>query len=129
MGIEKVTIIWHGTERLKEIDARIKIGMEQACSVVEKEARENFSVPGTGRLYGKHRASAPGKPPAVDTGRLRSSITNEVEKIGDGIIGRVGTNVKYSKWLEHGTPKMANRPWLFPAFERSKSRIKDLLKG
>jgi phage gpG-like protein len=127
MNIEKTTLVWYGDERFSEIIARLEKNMPKACSVVEKEARENFSVPGTGRLYGKHRASAPGKPPAVDTDRLRSSITHEVEKIGDDIIGRVGTNVIYSKWLEHGTSKMANRPWLFPAFERSKLRIKDLL--
>jgi HK97 gp10 family phage protein len=126
MGAETVTIVWYGTERLKEIDARIKIGMEQACSVVEKEAQHSM-IPGTGRLYGKHRASIPGMPPAVDTGRLRASITHEVESVTGDIIGRVGTNVKYSKWLEHGTSRMEPRPFLFPALEVSKSRIKDLL--
>ena len=39
--------------------------------------------------------SKPGEPPHVLWGRLRSSITHEVEKSGKEIIGRVGTNVEY----------------------------------
>jgi HK97 gp10 family phage protein len=81
---------------------------------------------GTGIQYGKHRASSPGQPPAVDTGRLRASITHEVE-VSEDITGRVGTNVVYSKFLEHGTSKMAARPFLFPALELSKGRIRDVL--
>jgi HK97 gp10 family phage protein len=58
--------------------------------------------------------SAPGNPPYKQTGRLRASITWELVPIGGGlvVIGRVGTNVKYARWLELGTSKMKARPFL-----------------
>lgn len=92
---------------------------------VELEAaiKLQLSKPGTGRVYiirGKrHVASAPGKPPAVRTGRLRNSITHGVV---DGVM-RVGTNVKYAPWLEYGVTDagrnrdtvIAPRPFMRPA--------------
>lgn len=40
----------------------------------------------------------------VDSGRLRSSIASEVEKVATNVIkGLVGTNVEYAKYVEFGT--------------------------
>lgn len=39
----------------------------------------------------------------VDTGRLRGSIDHEVVRDGDGLVGRVGTNVDYAIDVERGT--------------------------
>lgn len=80
---------------------------------------------GTGRTYrrGKnvtHRASSPGQPPAVDTGRLRSSITYEIGTQGRVLVARVGTNVEYAKHLELGTSRMRPRPFLRPALAKVK---------
>ncbi len=74
----------------------------------------------------------------VDTGRLRASIstnwagsslsegkTGSQAMSGDGIkkpdgakdlVYAVGTNVKYGPAIEHGTPKRAATPYLFPAY-------------
>lgn len=76
---------------------------------------EQLSQPGSGRQYGRHRASAPGDSPAVDTGRLRQSIG--VQKVAQGHY-RVGTNVQYAPLLEFGTRKMAARPFMRPALEK-----------
>jgi len=54
--------------------------------------------------------SKPGDPPNTDTGRLAQSIKFDFQK--NGLVGRVGTNLKYGKWLEFGTEKIAARPWL-----------------
>ncbi|BDP42923.1 hypothetical protein DAETH_28920 [Deinococcus aetherius] len=62
-----------------------------------------------------HTASAPGDPPAVDTGRLRQSIV--ALKIAPGR-WRVGTNVEYAFWLEFGTRRIAPRPFMRPAAEK-----------
>lgn len=109
---------------------------------------------GTGNIYMKgknknivHIASAPGQPPAVDTGRLRASISTnwagsgkqngDVEgqaQPGDGI-GMpelhedkfkvvVGTKVDYAPWLEFGTSAIAERPFMRPAYDRIKARMK-----
>lgn len=104
----------------------VKAGMERATLWVEGTVKRSFK-PGTGRIYirgGKvHRASAPGEPPAVDTGRLRSSITHEVKIQGNEVSGLVGTNVEYAKYLELGTNKMAARPFLRPAVFNNKGEI------
>lgn len=125
----------------------IAIGLQ-----LERDIKKSM-VAGTGRTYVKgkkkdiiHVASAPGQPPAVDTGRLRASISTNWSgsilwrgKTGpqaeqtDGI-GRptkkqekftvvVGSNVAYAPFLEFGTRKMAARPYMRPAFDRIKNRI------
>jgi HK97 gp10 family phage protein len=65
--------------------------------------------------------SKPGDPPHKQTGRLRSSVTYEV--LDGELIARVGTNVKYAKWLELGTKNMAPRPWLRRALNESGDEI------
>lgn len=51
----------------------------------------------------------------VDTGRLRSSITHEIQKDGRGLVGVVGTNVSYAAYVEFGTSRMRAQPYLRPA--------------
>lgn len=51
----------------------------------------------------------------VDTGRLRSSITHEVERQGEEVVGRIGSNVEYAAHQEFGTSRMAAHPYLRPA--------------
>ena len=119
---------------------------------------------GSGVIYVKkggviHQASVPGQPPAVDTGRLRASISTNWSNSGEarGAIGGqavpedgicnpggdalssqfgggkfrvvVGTNVEYAPWLEFGTSRMAARPFLRPVFEKYKPAITRLLRG
>ena len=105
-----------------------------------------------------HRASAPGEPPAVDTGRLRASMS--VNWTGSGMIRGmveskaspedgvgveninkfgfltkpmffvyVGTNVPYADFLEYGTSKMAPRPFLRPVYDKYRIRIASLLRS
>jgi hypothetical protein len=73
-----------------------------------------LSRPGSGELYGKHRASAPGEPPAPDTGRLRAATQadEQVRREGDDLVGRVVANTEYALALEKGTERMAARPFL-----------------
>lgn len=53
----------------------------------------------------------------VDTGRLRSSITNEIGQDGEGLVAVVGTNVEYAPYIELGTSRMDAQPFLLPALE------------
>ncbi len=97
----------HATERLQEINQQIEKGMTKACVLVERDAKKN----------------AP-----IDTGRLRNSITHRLETETGQIIGIVGTNVEYASFQEFGTSKMAAQPFLFPALEANRDKIKDTLK-
>ncbi len=107
MAGTSVEIKSYKAERLKEISAQLKQGMTKACLLVERDAKIN----------------APHK-----TGRLRSSITNRLEIEGDQLIGIVGTNVEYASFQEFGTSRMRAHPFLFPALESNRNKIKDLLK-
>ena len=98
--------------------------------MVEKEAKE--SIAGgqkSGHVYRRgnvaHRASAPGEAPASDTGRLINSINVRPVQGELAVDVKAGGGVvKYARSLEFGTSKMAARPFLFPALEKSKPRIK-----
>ncbi len=129
----------------------VKIGFQLEADI------KRSMVAGTGQTYMKgknknivHVASAPGEPPAVDTGRLRASISTnwsdsflsrgktDSKALPEDGIGKparrenlftvvVGTNVVYAPWLEMGTRRMAARPFVRPAFDRMRSRIASMI--
>ncbi len=110
--MSSVTIKSYRKEREKEILEGLQKGLEKVGLIVERQAKINVS-------------QSPPSHPQVQTGRLRSSITHEV---GEGEVV-IGTNVVYGKYLEFGTSKMPNYPWLFPAVELKKPEIIEALKG
>jgi len=96
-------------------DAKAVKGIQTAALRGEAILKADLlSRPGTGELYGKHRASAPGEPPAPDTGRLRAATQADetVRNEGGDLIGRVVANTEYASALETGTERMAARPYL-----------------
>ena len=120
---------WNGPEFERRAQAHLRRNLSAACIALVNYAKELLSVDGTGRAIAAHTArygwgpkkkyrkkqmiynfnpSAPGEPPHVQTGRLRGSVAWEVV----GLLGRVGTNLRYGRWLELGAKKLAARPWL-----------------
>ncbi len=153
MALSSTTIKWHG-KRVFTLATRANIAaMKKAGFVVERNVKELLSKRGTGRTYirGKkrhskqarrHVASAPGQPPAVDTGILRASIFTDVSVKGGNVVGKVGpdvehiaaeqtagTDVEYGLFLELGTAKMAARPFLRPGLAKSAAQIVRIFKG
>lgn len=84
------------------------------------------------RKAAMHVASAPGDPPAVDTGNLRGSISWERVRQGR----RVGTNAEYAD-LEFGirnagrsrTVHIAPRPYFRPAIRKVEGTLGVILVG
>ena len=74
----------------------------------------------------EHRASAPGQSPASDTGNLVNKII--VRQKSSDVVS-VESNANYSAFLEYGTSKMQPRPFMLPAFEKSKKPILDATFG
>ena len=83
---------------------------------------------GGGRTYEKynprrtHTASSAGNPPNTDTGFLVSNIHAVMDV--DGLGGSVESRADYSGFLEFGTSKMQARPYLQPALEENKPKIR-----
>lgn len=105
----KVTINLTALEGLAE--QRAVKGLQRAALAGEAITKANLSRPGTGRIYGKHQASAPGEPPAPDSGELRrkTQADTKVRREGSDLVGRVVQNIEYAHALAVGTEKMAPR--------------------
>ncbi len=110
-------------------DAAIEVGMR-----LQGEIRKELSQPGTGRHHKswglKYRSSAPGQPPAVQSGRLRNSwVSGSVPVVkGNTISLPVLSKLKYAAILNFGgqtgkgrRTKIAARPYL----EAPTGRVRD----
>lgn len=60
----------------------------------------------------------------VDTGNLRNSITHQVSLAEDGVY--IGTNVEYAPYVELGTSKKSERPFIRPAVENHISEYSNI---
>lgn len=100
--------------------AMVQVGRE-----LQSEIRTELSQPGTGRLHSgwglKYRSSAPGKPPAVQSGRLRNSwLADSIPRVsGNRLSLRVASKLPYAAILQFGgvtgknrRTKIAPRPYL-----------------
>lgn len=124
-------------ERMKNYSPLEKV-VGQACGIVQKDIMESMRDTPTQSVgyhtYNKkilHYPSLPNNPPAVDTGTLRRSITFDVETDESKVTGRVGSTIldpPYGAYLEFGTSRMIQRPWLRPALERNREVIKEHIK-
>jgi HK97 gp10 family phage protein len=116
-------------EFLKLLDDANKITEEAADKMAKEMKNSILSGAKSGKQYFKngarHTASAPGQPPANQTGDLVKSI--KVSKERNKSI--ISINKNYAVYLEFGTSKMRPRPFIIPAFMKTKKWITDKLKG
>ena len=96
-------VIWYGAKVIQKINKANKQIISKACLMVVRDAKKLCPV---------------------DPGRLRSSITHEIE----GTTGRVGTNVEYARAVELGTEKQSPQPYLRPALHKNEKAILVLFK-
>jgi phage gpG-like protein len=125
-------IVWHGPEAMDHVRGRAVQFVTRAAIEVQRRAKELLSVAGSGRKKGRKAGPAvhsrPGEPPRKQTGRLRASVTHDVDAAS--LTARVGTNVEYGKYLELGTKRgIAPRPWLRRALAEMQGRVNELLGG
>ncbi len=113
----KVTLDLVSFER--KASGAAEAGLRAALGEAEKILKGDLlNRSGTGRIHKRggvtHQASAPGQPPAPDTGSLRANTNADpvLKQDGDDITGRVVANSEHAAWLERGTEKMAARPYL-----------------
>jgi len=113
-----------------EILAKQKLAVAESVVLIHGNAVKSIQAVGDGTpemRYDPKRVvsvSKPGDPPNSDTGRLVQSIKFDFKK--DGLVGRVGSNLKYAAWLEFGTERMDPRPWLAPAIEEASDDVAEI---
>ena len=127
----------HNFSARQIMDANIR-GIQRGLNIVfdelQTDIRKRLNQPGTGSGYvggqkGQglfRRRSAPGQPPAVDTGILRNSVQTDSKKISGtgmvsvvmaGLVAGVHKDARIPRWLEYGTPngRMKPRPFIAPS--------------
>lgn len=113
---------WYGDRVLSLAQESVERGLTRLANDIAQDARRSMRTPKSGIKYPRlrTRSSAPYEAPAAQTaGGLQSTI--QVEQ--DAPLSRkVGTNLPYGLYLEIGTSKMIERPYLRPALYKHTGR-------
>lgn len=121
-----MAVEWNAQAVIERVAAAAFRGVVRGTESVREEAiRLMQETAHTGRIYRRrgvsHQASAPGEPPAVDTGRHIAQITTEYDQAQ--LAGTVTFRSKQAAWLEFGTARMAARPYARPALANKQAEI------
>lgn len=127
----KVKVTSRIPDIVKAIQRATDQGLTAGAEMIESEAK---------RIITENKS--------VDTGRLRGSLSYTVNggatqkfqpvpesesddpiKGGKKNVAIIGTNVFYGKFIEFGTSRMKERPFLRPAYDQSVTRIKALFRA
>lgn len=120
----KIELKINKAELNKIINQAENLVYDSSVYMAEEMKKSIASGTKSGRRYGSHTASAPGQAPANWTGKLLSSI--RVQKTKG--VAFVSVTAKYAEFLEFGTSKMRPRPFIIPAFLKTKKMILERLK-
>jgi hypothetical protein len=128
---------------LKNIEREVSSRAYRASNELRSSALHILRGQRTGRIYKvpftkhKYTASAPGEPPAVRTGKFRTSWSTRVrvEKAHGKFrtISSIESNLHAGKYmlgdiLEKGTKRMSPRPYKQPVIDRALPTIIELYK-
>lgn len=128
-------------------------GSENLLSKLDKVAQAENLVNAMGKACALVEGEAKRKAPK-DTGELRRSIESKVEDNGEGVQGGIFSPLEYAPYIEYGTGLFAEKggradvPWFYvdddgkghvtkgihphpymrPALNEQKNKIKDILK-
>lgn len=83
----------------------------------------------SGSVSGRfHVPSLPGQPPNADTRLLDTNIETTIHRRQPPQVN-VTSRAPYASYLEFGTSKMAERPYMRPAARRHEGRVDELVRG
>jgi hypothetical protein len=127
----KVTVDTKGLERvIQQEPGRVDKWLRGVAQQMVGDIKLSFNSGPAGRTYKRgpknkrgaktHVASSPGYAPNVDIGTLRASI--KAAPAGH-LAYQISDGVNYGTWLEHGTARMAARPFMGPVFAAWEKKI------
>lgn len=103
----EVKLVSHASEIKEELQSRIPVILEAIGLQAEGNAISEITTLG-----------------AVDTGRLRGSISHATDEEA----AYIGTNVEYAPYVELGTSKMGARPFLRNAVSNYADEYKKIIE-
>lgn len=121
-------------DQVTDINRKVVSRGVRAVNAIRNAELEVLKGQRSGRKYRKYpyktkyTASAPGEPPARRTGNLRMHWDGQVKSEnssngGVAIIAELESQEKYADILEHGSPKMAPRPFVEKIKEKATPEI------
>ena len=113
-----------GTERIRSEAINLILNTQKTGRLYFRSGLSKLSKSGKS-FSGGHRASAPGEPPASDTGNLVRRIDVQYDR--KALIGYVVSRADYSVFLEYGTQRMAARPFMRPAAANCKDEVEQII--
>lgn len=110
MAIKKVHVKSNIDDIKKETEQKALVALEKIGLKAEAYAKQSLTQQG-----------------AVDTGRLRNSVTHNVFQ--KELAVQVGTNVEYSPYIEFGTSQgMKPRPYIRPSIENHIDEYRQIIE-
>lgn len=110
----------------------VDIALERAARKVQAEAISLIKTTSkTGHKWKNlpNKSSAPGEPPATQSGKLATDVlywkTGNQWKVG---VKNGAESSAYASYLEYGTERMKPRPFMRPAFWNVETEISEIIK-
>lgn len=123
-----MTVEWDIDKTIADVEAAASSAVVDGAEAIKGNAiKKILTGAKTGRIYRRrgvlHQASAPGEPPANDTGRLVQSGRTEFDK--EDIAADVVFGTKYAAALEFGRldGTIAARPYARPALKEESEKF------
>jgi len=125
-----MSVRWHGEALLARARDGAMRGVTEGIGIVERKAVDLIlNTAKTGKLYRRrgvvHQASAPGEPPASDTGNLVNR--RRIDLIPERLAGRLTFSALYAVYLQHGTLHMEPRPWADRALNETEGDVRSAI--
>lgn len=117
----------------RETQTQLGHAVDQSTKELHNDIRDRASEQGSGAVYpsaqggAPHRASAPGEPPAKDTGSYH--IPSRRRWTGTRATGAVFTTDERGPWFIDGTADMKPRPHFHPAIKEHRKRHRELVNA
>ena len=112
---------------LERVNAQMPSRIARASNEMQTSLNLILSGGRSGRMYGGHRASAPGEAPGNWHGTLRASFSPKPEWNGREGKACVVSGSSYVNYLEDGTSKMAARPFRDKVIEDALPKVEAIL--
>lgn len=120
----KIDLVGMSRSAFSQVEQQLPQRAIRASMVLKNSSLEVLRGSRSGRLYGSHRASAPGEPPAVKSGTLFDSW-RPVQYGARHASPAIETNVPYTGYMENGTPGglIAPRPFEDKIVEKAEPQV------